>query len=114
MYVYYYESDGSLYAQACDPIAELTNLLNNTIDHRLEEDDITSDKVDYLKSIIHHLPAILVEAQELERTLEFATADDEIRLYVRVDALGHYDIDFINDPGSDVFIARISWVEPLH
>ena len=114
MYVYYYESDGNLYAQACDPIAELTNLLNNTIDHRLEEDDITSDEVDYLKSIIHHLPGVLVEAQESERTLEFTAIDNEIRLYIAVDALGHYAIDFIDDSGSDVLVARISWVEPLH
>lgn len=113
MYVYYYERDGGLEAHACDPIVELANLLNNTIDYRLEDDQITSDEADYLKSIIHHLPAILVEAQESERTLKFATADDEIRLYIAVDALGHYDIDFIDDPGSDVFIARISWVEPL-
>lgn len=52
MYVHYYERDGELEAHACDPIVELTNLLNNTIDYRLEEDDITSDEVDYLKSII--------------------------------------------------------------
>lgn len=111
MYVYYYENAGELDAFACDPALQLMNLLNNTIDYRMEESYISRADAAYLKSLAHDVPKLLADASE--RPLKFTAINNEIRLWIEVDALGHYDIDFIDDSGSDVFVARISWVEPL-
>ena len=111
MYVYYYENAGELDAHACDPVLQLTNLLNSSIDYRMEESYISRADVAYLKSLVHDVPKLLADA--LEQPLRFTAINNEIRLWIKVDALGHYDIDFIDDSGSYAFVARISWVEPL-
>lgn len=111
MYVYYYENAGDLEAYACDPALQLISLLNNTIDYRQEQSYISSDDAAYLKSLAHDVPKLLADA--LKQPLNFTAIGNEIRLWIKVDSLGHYDIDFIDDSDSDVFVARISWVEPL-
>ena len=111
MYVYYYENDGDLAAFACDPTLQLMNLLNNTIDYRMEESYISRADAAYLKSLTYDIPKLLADA--LEQPLRFTAINNEIRLWIKVDSLGHYVIDFIDDSGSDVLVARISWVEPL-
>lgn len=112
MYVYYYENAGDLEAYACDPALQLVSLLNNTIDYRMEESYISSKDAAYLKSLAHDVSKLLADVSE--QPLKFTAIDNEIRLWIKVDALGHYIIDFIDDSGSDVLVARISWVEPLH
>lgn len=111
MYVYYYENAGDLAAFTCEPALQLMNLLNNVISYRQEESYIAPDDAAYLKSLAHDVPKLLIDA--LERPLKFTAINNEIRLWIKVDSLGHYDIDFIDDSDSDVFVARISWVEPL-
>ena len=111
MYVYYYENAGELDACACDPALQLTSLLNSSIDYRMEESYISRADATYLKSLAHDVSKLLADA--LEQPLQFTAIDNEIRLWIKVDSLGHYDIDFIDDSGSDVLVARISWVEPL-
>lgn len=112
MYVYYYENAGELDACACNPALQLTNLLNSSIDYRMEESYISSKDAAYLKSLVHDVSRLLADASE--QPLQFTAIDNEIRLWIKVDALGHYIIDFIDDSGSDVLVARISWAEPLH
>lgn len=112
MYVYYYENAGELDAYACDPILRLTDLLNSSITYRQEESYISNADVTYLESLAYDVPKLLAGALEQPQT--FTAIDNEIRLYIAVDALGHYAIDFIDDSGSDILAARISWVEPLH
>ncbi|RKW18706.1 MAG: hypothetical protein D8B54_01695 [Catonella sp.] len=109
MYVYYYENAGEL--DACDPALQLASMLNSSIDYRMEESYISSNDATYLKSLAHDVPKLLADA--LEQPLQFTAINNEIRLWIKVDSLGHYDIDFIDDSGSDVLVARISWVEPL-
>ena len=112
MYVYYYENAGELDACACDPALQLANLLNSSINYRMEESYISSKDAVYLKSLAHDVPKLLADASE--QPLKFTAIDNEIRLWIKVDSLGHYIIDFIDDSGSDVLAARISWVEPLY
>lgn len=111
MYVYYCENAGELDAHACDPFLQLTNLLNSSIDYRMEESYISRADVAYLTSLVHDVPKLLADA--LNQPLQFTAINNEIRLWIKVDSLGHYVIDFIDYSGSDVLVARISWVEPL-
>lgn len=78
----------------------------------MEESYISRADAAYLKSLAHDVSKLLADA--LEQPLQFTAIDHEIRLWIKVDSLGHYIIDFIDDSGSDVLVARISWVEPLH
>lgn len=76
----------------------------------MEESYISRADVAYLKSLVHDVPKLLADASE--RPLRFTAINNEIRLWIKVDSLGHYTIDFIDDSGY-ILVARISWVEPL-
>lgn len=95
---------GELDACACDPALQLVNLLNSSIDYRMEESYISRADVVYLKSLAQDVSKLLADASE--QPLKFTAIDNEIRLWIKVDALGHYIIDFIDDSGSDVLVAE--------
>lgn len=90
----------------------LTELLNSCEDYYLE-DPCEQTFLTELRTWVHGLPTVLLKAQTSLEALRFCSYNETCWVRLTVDKLGHYEFELLDDLGSDRYVAKIAWVEPI-
>ena len=101
---------------ACLPeqqiLERLMELLNRCEDHYLE-DPYEQTFLTELRTWVHDLPTVLLKAQTSPEALSFCSYNETVWVRLTVDKLGHYEFELLDDLGSDRYVAKIAWVDPI-
>lgn len=90
----------------------LIELLQRCEDHYLEY-PFEQPFLTELRTWVHDLPTILLKAQTSLEALSFCSHNETVWVKLTVDGLGHYEFELLDDLGSDRYVAKITWINPI-
>ena len=103
-------------SHACLPEKEMLNSLTALLwrceDHYLEY-PFEQPFLTELRTWVYDLPTVLLKAQTSLETLSFCSYNETVWVRLMVDELGHYEFEMLDDLGSDRYVVKITWINPI-
>lgn len=103
-------------SSACLPeqqMLECLTELRNSCEDTYQDDSNEQAFLTALRLWTHDLPSVLLRAQTSPNTLDLSSYDGRVWIQLAINKLGHYEFELLDDLGSDRYVAKITWINPI-